>query len=72
MITRAEVLAALPEWLTVADAAALAGVSGFAIRKHITDGRLAARAERIGWRDVTVVRTADVLAWRDARRGRKG
>lgn len=71
-MTRDEIVSLLPDWLTVAEAAALAGVSRFTVYERIGAGRMATRTERRAGRDVTVVRTADVLEYGDARRRRGG
>lgn len=72
MITRSEVLDALPEWLTVAGAAALAGVSRVTVYKRIDAGRMETRTAEQRGRAVLMVRTRDVLAWREARRSGLG
>ena len=62
-ITRAEIEAALPEWLTVAEVAALCGVSGITVYNRIKAGRMATDGGR-----PARVRKADALAYLETRR----
>lgn len=72
MITRQEVIGALPERLTVAEAAALVGVSTFSVYRRIRAGRMGAREGRRGGRTVTLVSKRDAMAYRDERRRWRG
>ena len=65
MITRAEVIAALPEWLTVAEAAALAGVSANTMHNRVKAGKISTDGGR-----PRRVPKSEVLAYLDERRAR--